>query len=579
MVWCQLLIVSFCVLIGLRSIQRFSHTDQGSVTFLKVNAKQNIDPIIENQPLEDKEGKRCPVWYSYNNISEKCECGSDIDGAVLCDQQRKRVSILDCHCMTYDNQVGVVVASCFTNCEVRRSNTTFGSYNNMLPSTIAHLNEAMCGERWNRDGRLCSKCRNDYYLPVYSYQFDCIKCSDSDMKHNWIKYVAVAFVPLTVFYLVTLIIRINVAHPSVDILLLYTQLLATPANIRVILTSAAPYPNISPLIHFVATLYGVWNLDFFRTILPPICLKVDTLQALSLDYLIAFYPLILIVITYILIELHDRDCILIVILWKPFSKCFSSFRSKLNTNSSVINAFSTYLLLSYVKLNSVTSDLLAPVWAYDLRGNSVGVFLFNDADIQYFGRKHLPYAILALFVLTAFILLPILFCILYPLKCCMCFKRWPSLQICLDTFQGYYKDGTDKTRDCRWFPSVYLFGRIFFLILAYFVPNVCFYLIAAFVCSAMTALILLLKPYKPKFSKYNTINALISLSMVVMFIAVVSIDLSSLESFHTRKLSIVITAFASFLPIFYLISLFVHWIYSLCYKCLISSVKDYSHHA
>ena len=41
-------------------------------------------------------------------------------------------------------------------------------------------------------------------------------------------------------------------------------------------------------------------------------MKVDTLQALELDYSIAFYPLALTIVTYVLIELHAHNFQVIV---------------------------------------------------------------------------------------------------------------------------------------------------------------------------------------------------------------------------------------------------------------------------
>ena len=41
------------------------------------------------------------------------------------------------------------------------------------------------------------------------------------------------------------------------------------------------------------SLYGIWNLDFLRTVIPHICLNVTTLQVLAPDYVLAVYPLVL----------------------------------------------------------------------------------------------------------------------------------------------------------------------------------------------------------------------------------------------------------------------------------------------
>ena len=64
--------------------------------------------------------------------------------------------------------------------------------------------------------------------------------------------------------------------------------------------------------------FSFWNLDFFRSFLPSICLNVSTIQALALDYSVALYPFVLILLSYFIIELYDRKCIIIVIAWKPF---------------------------------------------------------------------------------------------------------------------------------------------------------------------------------------------------------------------------------------------------------------------
>ena len=52
--------------------------------------------------------------------------------------------------------------------------------------------------------------------------------------------------------------------------------------------------------------------DFFRTVIPPevVCLEMSTIHVLALDYLVALYPLILIVITNISIELHATSGLL-----------------------------------------------------------------------------------------------------------------------------------------------------------------------------------------------------------------------------------------------------------------------------
>ena len=119
--------------------------------------------------------------------------------------------------------------------------------------------------------------------------------------------------------------------------------MAVPVNAHVLLVA---HPRIGTLVRTIAALYGIWNLDFFRTLIPHICLEVNTLQALALDYAIACYPLLLIVVSYMLIELHARNFRLIVYLWKPFRRFFIRFRKQWDIKTSIIEVFATFLLLS-----------------------------------------------------------------------------------------------------------------------------------------------------------------------------------------------------------------------------------------
>ena len=63
------------------------------------------------------------------------------------------------------------------------------------------------------------------------------------------------------------------------------------------------------LLQIVRVLCSFWNLDFFRYLVPPFCVSsnLSTLQALSLEYVHVIYPLLLIFLTFVCIELHARN--------------------------------------------------------------------------------------------------------------------------------------------------------------------------------------------------------------------------------------------------------------------------------
>ena len=525
-----------------------------SVVFYKaqsVSAEYHDDHADEEIDYSNlKNVSTCPPWFMFNNTTNQCECGDDLGGIVRCDSEGKKVYIIKSYCMTNDDLIGIAVGSCSTNCFVSKSNLSFGMYYR-LPTNPSKLNAAMCEDRWNRNGRLCGKCKDGYYPLVYSYDMRCTECRDS--KYNWLKFCAAAFVPLTAFFVFVVGCGISASSPQLDAFIVISQAITTPANIHMILEGIQVYPTIAIPCQLLVALYGIWNLDFFRILLPPICLKISTLQALALDYIIAFYPLAFIVITYILIDLYDRHFCLLIWMWKPFKTCLSGC---VNIKSSVINAFVTFLLLSYVKLLSVSFNLLVFVKAYSPTGKSVGTYLYYDASIEYFGKEHLPYGILASAVIIIFIVLPLLFSLLHPLRC-FTIGRWPVLRVFLDSFQGYYKDGTDGTCDCRCFSSLYLLTRIALFVAYGFIKNVYFYPFASFLLLFLVAMIVSVQPFKPQFEVYNTIHVLLFLNLAVWFATCVSFTL-----LHIEKLSLTLPAVAAILPLFYATCLVLKWIYS-----------------
>ena len=133
-----------------------------------------------------------------------------------------------------------------------------------------------------------------------------------------------------------------------------------------VLIETVPYPIATSLQKVIFTLYGFWNLDFFHTLLTHICVKINTLQTLALDYAVAIYPLILLVVTYVLIQCRICNFKIIRVMCRPFHRCIEHFRSQWNVRTSIVDAFATFLLLSYVKLLSVSFDLLVPTQVYNI---------------------------------------------------------------------------------------------------------------------------------------------------------------------------------------------------------------------
>ncbi len=221
------------------------------------------------------------------------------------------------------------------------------------------------------------------------------------------------------------------------------------------------------------TLFTSWNLDFFRLLIPPFCVSenLSNLQVLCMDYIVAFYPLLLTVVMYVCIQQHARGCRLLVCLWMPFGYCLSPVVSRFNWNpaASTIPIFASFLLLSSSKILCVSISLLQSIHITYMSNigkiQESSSLLYYDPNVTFFCRSHLPYAVLAVVVSTTFVILPGLLLILYPtrlfqklLNCCGLSR--PAVHAFADAFNGCYKNGTNATRDYCSFAGVYLLARI-----------------------------------------------------------------------------------------------------------------------
>ena len=422
----------------------------------------------------------------------------------------------------------------------------------------------MCGHL-NRGGQLCGKCKENYSIPVYSYEMKCVQCSTSPF--NWVKYVLAAFLPLTVFFVLVLSCRLSATSPKLFAFVFLSQTAAVGANVRILLAEVEPYPIAAKLTRIMTTIYGIWNLDFFRTVIPHICVNVNTLQALALDYAIAFYPLLLLVVAYTLIQIRTCNLRVISVMCRPLRRCTEHFRSQWDVRTSIVDAFATFLLLSYVKLLSVSFDLLIPIQVNNVKGSLVGLYLYYDATIEYFGEEHLPYAVLAVIVMLVFILFPLLLLLLYPMRCfqqCLgCIGvRWHALPIFIDAFQGCYKDGTNGTRDCRYFAVAFLIARILLCVAFSLNQTGMFYVAGLFVLLALAMAIVIVKPYKPRFSTYNAVDSVLVLIMALWCATAMCIIIAGLESHSWLKFSVPLAFTVALLPLFYISFVTIHWMFT-----------------
>ena len=459
------------------------------------------------------------LWFIPRNNT--CHCGSTLDGVVTCNEQTKEVMVLDCYCMTNDSANQTVVGACLYNCN-NLSHTVEYQDNvyHQAPSDCTHL---------HRRGTLCGECEKNYFPRAYSYDLDCIKCT-----YNWWTYIAVAYLPLTIFVAIILVFRVSVVSPKLHAFVSFAQIVTVTVYAQAIILGVTfTNRSMAAVVITYVSVYAIWNLDFFRALMPGICLRLTTLQVLALDYLIAVYPMLLMVIAYTLVELHGYGFRPVLLVWRPLHYFFVRFRREWNIQTSIVDAFVTFFILSTTKLFNVSFHLLIPALLHNVNGDIIEIYLYSNPHLEYMRGKHLPYALLALTVIGLFIILPLSLFVFSSFRCVQnCFEqcrmRIHVLEEFLHAFQQYYKDGTNGTMDCRWYAAYYILVNLGLYLLFSFALTAILNLFLIIYFILLALIVLLVEPYKEEYAFYNVLDCVQYLWLAIFCSSIEFVNLSGL---------------------------------------------------
>lgn len=442
----------------------------------------------------------CPVWWT--NGTSKPDEGS----AVQCmrnDNGDYHISFLPCYCVTeYKNSLSAVVGLCQYTCT---ENLPLLHYISLPPHVnVSELSRVVC-KNFSRKGQMCGECKTKHALAAYSYTLNCVDCSQSKM--NWLKYVGVAFGPQTLFFIFIVLGRISVTSGLMVGYVTVSQVIATGVELRFKtseLHSRYDFNRVNSNVNFFFTVYSIWNLDFFRGLYTPFCLHPDVspLAVISLDYAVAVYPLLLITVTYLMLLVCGKCKFSGAPLYRLTRRCYQEW----DIRDSIVDAFATALILSYVKILNVSFALLLPVPLKDQNGVVKEIAVYYSGNLKYFGPEHLPYAVLAMLMFLSFNILPLVLLTLYP---CHCFqlclnKCWKGSGVhnVMDNFYRCYKT---SPRDCRLFGVVYLYLRLFNLCLLLVALSPAYLNLVSLLYLSMAMLIALVRPHQV--NSHNIINA------------------------------------------------------------------------
>ena len=497
-----------------------------------------------------------------------CQCGKVPDRILQCSNWH--LSVLDCYCVTYKaDQELVEVGGCLQNCEVLKKNSSGDMVYHSLPTNLSEWSEFMCGSRFNRKGTLCGSCKEDYHSLVYSFNMNCVSCAGG--LRNWWKFALVPFLPLTVFYFLVLFLHINATSSRLLGFVFYCQIVTMSLCCRFMALESMHYPRLMMSLKVIETLYGIWNLDFLRSLDLGICLGTDTLLSLALQLVVCVYPLLLMLLSYCLIFLYSRDCRLVVMIWRPFRAFFGAFSQNWDIRTSLVDSFATFFLLSHVQFLNVASDLLTPVQVFQISLSSQQLThswrLFYDADVVYFGKQHLLYAVLAIVGAAFFVLLPVIILLLYPFRC---FQRvlqvfpgrWYVLHTFVDSFQGCFKDGTTPSSwDCRWFSLVFFSARFCAFILAVFAPSSVMLVIGSMLCAIAVVVLVNFEPFKDAVSPYGKTSAIFILLLGMLFLSGIGKDVASQKEEGMVLIFVILAPISFVAPLVYISAIILYWLF------------------
>ena len=485
--------------------------------------------------------------------------------------------VLRCYCITSTStnnnlsEVQYALGHCFEGCFIT---DPYNEYHNV--SLTGSFEEAnyICS-CYNRIGRMCGKCTNGYGPAAYSFSLKCVECNGPFWK-QLLYYILIAYGPLTVFLAIIVVFTISANSAPLHGWIFVSQIMASSFYMRT-LTRTAELGHIDQYSYrLLGCLYGIWNLDFFRVLYKPFCLhsSLSTLQVISLDFFIAAYPLLIIVMLYGMVELYSHGCRLMDFICRPFLYCCIYFRHSLDIRTSLIDAFGTFFSLSFVKLFSTVVDVLAPskVWEF----NGVSYYPYFDGETKFFSNKHLPLVILSLILLLIFNVLPLILLLLYSSpKTQFCIHLLPQqLQSIvfpfMDNILSCYKDGRCGTPNCRYFAIVYQITRMCIWSTFLWTESAFFYAVVGVLLIITGLLVSLIRPYKE--AAYNFQDTFFVLTLAIGFVGNTALFITTVDDPRNKPFGAGLIFIPICVHLFYILFYLGYKVWSLRHR-LLSCIK------
>ena len=461
-----------------------------------------------------------------------------------------------CVCSTADNSTRLEgIASCFNNTAVLQA-ATWAGYLKESPHELmtANCKVGLCNREretvltkkldnvchHSREGILCSQCKPNYTLYYHSNSYLCKEISNCE--YGILLYVISELLPITVIFLIILILNINVTSGAVNTFIFCAQVLST-LFIDAFEVVKADNRALSTIFSLYRLGSGFLNLNILEFDYFSFCLIKDAsiMHLFLVKYFSVIYAFSLIILTVVIMRLNSLySCI------KLCHKC-----GRRNIRTSIINGLIAFLILCYFQCVRITFDILVPSSITRSGSKVASVRLLFAGDIEYMSYNHLPYAIPAILCLLIVILPPPIVLTLEPLlirfsgtlnfrrnSFTYCLHRFRmKLKPFLDSFQGCFKD------NCRCFAGLFFFYRVIVLTPAVYSNSIVFsYTQATIILLCICVLHGLVGPYQKKWHNYVDLLLLANITAVTMLTTIdVFVELAPRDYYVINKEAILIS--------------------------------------
>ena len=394
----------------------------------------------------------------------------------------------------------------------------------------------------HREGTLCGRCADGYSVAINSLYLSCFYCDEVTIAQGWTALMALEFFPVTVMVIVIAIVNVNLNQGSLNAFILFCQMSTVSfsvinldqffimyyyyyyydeySDIKIYYNE---YPNInSNLLNLFYYPLSIWNLDFINFLgenylskgYYSICISRSTtpLGAIFFWYLIALYPLFLLMVFYVCIVLYEKGYRCVVFFIRPVHRVLARFWQMFKIQPSLTHTVASVYTLCFTMLTTVSIKILFPI-----QHNGKNYF-FYDGMQSYFKGWHGWACTFALIVLLIQIIVTI-YLSLYPFQL---FQKFFSklkfkkdfLVAVTDVFTGPYKNGTDNSWDYRHFAGIHFALRLIILPFNYLPAIIVAWILQICAYSILIVTIVVFRPYKRNIHTFNEVFLVASLGVV-----------------------------------------------------------------